>query len=98
MEILHSMKWLSTDQYSQAVDALPLVSVDLVVVNDMGKVLMGLRRNAPAKNWWFTPGSSVRKCEPFTHALERVAKWELGLQSEDTGLGCIEQKLRSVPR
>ena len=92
------MKWLSTDQYSQAVDALPLVSVDLVVVNDKGQVLIGLRRNAPAKNWWFTPGSSVRKCEPFTHALERVAKWELGLQSEDTGLGCIEQKLRSVPR
>ena len=83
LEVSQELKWLTPQQYSQAVDALPLVSVDLVVVNPLGQVLLGLRRNAPAQNWWFTPGASVRKSEPFSHALERVAKWELGLQAED---------------
>lgn len=83
LENFHAMKWLTPEQYSQAVDALPLVSVDLVVVNDNGQVLLGLRRNAPASSWWFTPGASVRKNEPFSHALERVGKWELGLPAAD---------------
>lgn len=83
MEVSQELKWLTPQQYSQAVDALPLVSVDLVVVNPLGQVLLGLRRNAPAQNWWFTPGVSVRKSEPFSHALERVAKWELGLSATD---------------
>ena len=70
--------WLEEADFSQAVQALPLVSVDLVVVNSLGEMLLGLRRNAPARNWWFTPGARVRKNEAFARALQRVISSELG--------------------
>lgn len=70
--------WLEEADFSQAVEALSLVSVDLVVVNPRGEMLLGLRRNAPAQNWWFTPGARVRKNEAFAQALQRVMSSELG--------------------
>ena len=41
---------LSTD-FERAVDALPLVSVDWVLLNPDGEILLGQRRNAPARHW-----------------------------------------------
>lgn len=79
----NSTGWLSDTQFSMAVDALPLVSVDLVVVNPAGHMLLGKRRNAPAQLWWFTPGGRVRKNEPYTECLLRVALSELGLKAQD---------------
>jgi colanic acid biosynthesis protein WcaH len=70
--------WLEDADFSQAVQALPLVSVDLVVVNPLGEMLLGRRRNAPARNWWFTPGARVRKNEAFAQVLQRVISSELG--------------------
>ncbi len=73
--------WLQDTDFVAAVGALPLVSVDLVVVNPAGQLLLGQRRNAPARAWWFTPGGRVRKNEPFVSCLQRVAVTELGLQA-----------------
>lgn len=81
INLFKKSQWLSPEEYSHAVSALPLVSVDLVVVNPARQVLMGFRRNAPAQQWWFTPGGSVRKHEPFLQAIERVGRWELGLSA-----------------
>ena len=78
---------LSTKEFMQAVGALPLVSVDWVVVNQAGQLLLGLRRNAPARDWWFTPGGRVHKNEPFAKSLFRVAMSELGLQERDVAGG-----------
>lgn len=71
--------WLSEQAFVQAVNSLPLVSVDLVIVNSVGQLLLGLRRNAPARNWWFTPGGRVRKNEPVAECMGRVALLELGM-------------------
>ena len=75
------MNWLDEGEFVSAVNALPLVSVDLVVLNATGQMLLGLRRNAPARGWWFTPGGRVRKNEPFEECLQRVAMTELGLSA-----------------
>ncbi len=75
--------WLQDADFVTAVDVLPLVSVDLVVVNPAGKMLLGLRRNAPARHCWFTPGGRVRKNEPFALCMQRVAISELGLKACD---------------
>jgi len=69
----HLHGWLADSEFANAVNALPLVSVDLVVVNPTGQILLGLRRNAPARHWWFTPGGRVRKNEPLSACLRRVA-------------------------
>lgn len=80
---MNSSGWLPDKEFAEAVNALPLVSVDLVLVNTAGQMLLGLRRNAPARHWWFTPGGRVRKNEPFATCLRRVAMSELKLQERD---------------
>jgi colanic acid biosynthesis protein WcaH len=75
--------FLPQDEFVSALKALPLVSVDLVVVNPQGLLLLGQRRHAPAKHWWFTPGGRVRKNEAFANCLERVAMSELGLAAQE---------------
>jgi colanic acid biosynthesis protein WcaH len=44
-----------------------------------GEMLLGLRNNAPAQSWWFTPGARVRKNEAHLNALQRLLKTELNL-------------------
>lgn len=66
-------------EFTAALAALPLVSVDWVLSNPAGAVLTGQRLNAPARGSWFTPGGRVRKGEPLAKALVRVAMDELGV-------------------
>jgi colanic acid biosynthesis protein WcaH len=75
--------FLPLPEFERAVGFLPLVSVDWVLLNPAGQILLGHRRNAPARYWWFTPGGRVRKNEPLASCLQRVAVSELGLQASD---------------
>lgn len=70
---------LPLHEFAAAVAALPLVSLDWVITNPDGELLLGQRNNAPARGWWFTPGGRIRKNEALSLALERVAGDELGL-------------------
>lgn len=56
----------------------PLVSIDLCILHQ-SKILLGKRLNAPAKNYYFTPGGRVYKNEPWQDAIERIANDEVGL-------------------
>lgn len=74
--------WLSQETFSAACAALPLVSIDILLLRPGSagpEVLLGLRNNRPAQGWWFTPGGRIRKNEAFVDALRRVAVDELGL-------------------
>jgi colanic acid biosynthesis protein WcaH len=74
--------WLSTEAFSRACAALPLVSIDLFIIRpgERGpELLLGRRRNRPAQGWWFTPGCRIRKNEPLGEAMVRVARDEVGL-------------------
>jgi colanic acid biosynthesis protein WcaH len=75
--------FLLSSEFENAVNALPLVSIDWVLLSPIGQILLGQRRNAPARHWWFTPGGRVRKNEPLSCCLQRVAFVELGLQASD---------------
>ncbi len=57
----------------------PLVSIDLIVHDAAGRVLLGWRRNRPAQHSWFVPGGVVRKDESLDAAFARIAAGELGL-------------------
>jgi len=76
---------LLAHEFASAVAALPLVSVDWVVTNPDGKLLLGQRINAPARGWWFTPGGRIRKNEALVQALQRVTREELGLAPDFCG-------------
>ena len=63
----------------QVVRLAPLVSIDLVIHNANGKVLLGLRNNEPARGWYFVPGGMILKNEPLRDAFARILKAETGL-------------------
>lgn len=71
---------LPPEVFLEVVRLTPLVSVDLVVRNQAGQVLVGLRANRPAQNCWFVPGGRVCKDERIAEAIERVSESELGIR------------------
>lgn len=77
--------FLPAPEFAAAVAGLPLVSLDWVLTNPAGQLLLGQRLNAPARGWWFTPGGRIRKNEALADALQRVAGDELGLATQVAG-------------
>lgn len=78
--------WLTENEFRRACAALPLVSVDLYFVNgaDKGRhLLLGLRNNRPAQNYWFTPGGRIRKGERLDDAVTRISLEETGFSIDE---------------
>ena len=65
--------------FKTVIESTPLVSIDLIVRNKSGQILLGKRTNRPAKGNWFVPGGRVLKDETFELAFSRLIKVELGL-------------------
>ncbi len=72
--------FLPDDIFRTVVDSTPLVSIDLIVKNSEGQVLLGKRNNKPAKDFWFVPGGRIQKNETISDAFTRLCKEELGLE------------------
>lgn len=69
---------LDDKEFFQVITNAPLVSIDLIVKDERGCVLLGLRKNKPAQGFWFVPGGRVFKDERIEQALERIGLEELG--------------------
>ena len=63
---------LDTELFKSVVANTPLISVDLIVRNPQGQILLGLRVNRPAQGYWFVPGGRVRKDERLADAFTRL--------------------------
>lgn len=81
---MHSEHFLPDDQFKELIRNAPLVSIDLILKNRDNKVLLGLRKNPPAKDKWFVPGGRILKDEPFDRAFRRITFSELGEEIEIT--------------
>ncbi len=87
------MTRLAPELYAQIVRLTPLTSIDLIVRNRRGQMLLGLRRNRPAQGSWFVPGSRFGKNETIAAAFTRITADELGREmsvSEARFLGVFE--------
>lgn len=71
--------WLDRESFRQIVAGTPLVSIDLLVSNEQGQVLLGQRLNRPAQGFWFVPGGRIRKDEHMADAFLRITQDELGI-------------------
>ena len=88
-----SNKFLPADVFKQIIDTTPLVSIDLVVRDTAGKVLLGKRNNRPAQGFWFVPGGRILKNERLADAFKRLTLDELGCEynmAQATHLGLYE--------
>jgi colanic acid biosynthesis protein WcaH len=69
---------LEPDIFQTIVSHTPLVSIDLIVHDRQGRVLLGWRRNRPAQGCWFVPGGRIDKDETLDAAFSRLTRVELG--------------------
>ncbi len=58
----------------------PLVSIDMVVRSSEGRVLVGRRKNEPAKGCFFVVGGRITKNETIAAAFSRLSLAELGVE------------------
>ena len=71
---------IDDEAFTDALSILPLISIDLIVKNYQGDILLGLRNNSPAKGEWFVPGGRIKRMEKIKQAFERLTESELGFK------------------
>lgn len=71
---------LDKQTFKTVIDSTPLISIDLVVRDDTGRVLLGQRLNRPAQGFWFVPGGRILKDESLADAFKRLTLDELGIE------------------
>ena len=69
---------LNDKDFLKVVENAPLVAIDLLVLVNK-RLLVGLRKNEPAKGTWFVPGGRIMKDEAIASAFNRITHDELGL-------------------
>lgn len=74
--------WLSRDTFRTIVDTTPLISIDLLVRDAAGRILVGKRVNRPAQGFWFVPGGRILKNETIADAFLRLTENELGQRTD----------------
>ena len=77
---------LNDTDFLHIVDVTPLVSIDLILRNERGEVLLGRRAKRPAQGLWFVPGGRIRKNERVPDALQRISRRELGVTISEAKL------------
>lgn len=53
--------FLRQEDFAAVVRATPLISLDFIVENGRGEILLGQRLNRPAQGYWFVPGAGVQR-------------------------------------
>ena len=73
----------------------PLVNVDLLIKDDIGRVLLTWREDPYYEPGWHIPGGIVRFQETFTDRIQAVSRIELGATVRaDTSPLAIDQAIR----
>ena len=72
--------YLERDKFLNIINSTPLVSIDLVIENEKGEILLGKRSNRPAQNYWFVVGGIIRKNQKIKSAFNQIIEKELGIQ------------------
>ena len=70
--------FLVEDEWKFCVKNLPIIAIDLIIKNKKSEILMGIRSNNPAKDFFFVPGGRIFKNEKVANAFERISLIELG--------------------
>ncbi len=71
------MMFLSQAEFENLVSKMPLLSIDICILKKRS-ILLGKRKNSPAKDFYFVPGGRIRKDEDIEKALNRILINEIG--------------------
>ena len=70
---------LEDSKFKEVLKNTPLVAIDLLVIDTLDRVLLGLRVNEPGKGLWSVPGGRIYKNETLKKAFKRISQNELGI-------------------
>lgn len=70
-----------------------LISIDFLIRNKEGKILLGKRKISPAKGWYFVPGGRVYKNETLKEGANRVLMCETGLKGLKLEPRCVSEHI-----
>jgi colanic acid biosynthesis protein WcaH len=89
---------IPTEQYTQIIEVLPILCVDVVIMNSNGEYLLVKRANEPLEGHWWVIGGRVYKGETMEQAAIRKVKEEVGLDVRSLRLiGYYEEVFRENP-
>jgi len=71
---------LVIEDFKKLVELSPIPAIDLIMRDSENRVLLGRRKNAPAKNFLFVPGGRIFKGEKFFTAMRRIARSEISIE------------------
>tara|TARA_Y100000589_G_scaffold274487_1_gene268238 strand:+ start:1460 stop:1942 length:483 start_codon:yes stop_codon:yes gene_type:complete len=71
--------FLNENEFSNLIQNAPLISVDICILKN-NYILIGKRKNNPAKDFYFVPGGRIRKNECIDAAVDRLLVNEIGYQ------------------
>jgi colanic acid biosynthesis protein WcaH len=77
------------DFYQKILLVMPIICVDLLVVDQAERVLLIRRKNEPAKGQWWVPGGRVHMGEMRLAAAVRKLREECGLTADGQSLAEI---------
>jgi len=78
MKAAMARAFLSHAELDTVIRLAPLIAIDLIIRNAGDDVLLGLRKNEPAKDRYFVPGGMILKGERLAEAFARLMKNETG--------------------
>jgi len=65
--------------FREIVNFTPLVAIDVIIIKN-DKILLGKRKNRPARDYLFVPGGRILKSELMEDAFSRICSKELGVK------------------
>jgi colanic acid biosynthesis protein WcaH len=74
--------FLSNTDFRTLCNLSHLIAIDLLIYYK-DKLLLGLRKNEPAKNYYFVPGGRIHKMEQINDAIQRISNLELGIKLDE---------------
>ena len=77
---MKKVKWIPEKEYLKIFKRVPRATVDVIVFNGRGEVLLAKRDIPPHKGSWHIPGGMVAYGERVAQAAVRKIKEETGLK------------------
>lgn len=85
------------ETYTVGITSNPRVGVGVLILNERGEVLLGLRKGLYSPGTWGFPGGHLEFGETIFETARRETKEETGLDVEPTELLCVADELYAVP-
>lgn len=72
--------YIPEEKFREIERLMPLASLNAIIVDSKGRVLVMKRNNEPAKGLYWFPGGRIKMGQSFEEALEEQIKEETGLE------------------